>query len=376
MEVDFDKQIDTILRDLAKGSSFAEIEHKSHLDADELSAFAENVLPNKARIRAMEHLADCLRCRNILATFVSFDSDEESETIHEEVKTITVIPSVPWYKKLFAFPQMAYTMGAFVLLFSGVIALFIFQGSQSSEMSLVQVEKAPASKEISTTSDSAETYSANANSTSNYASNVAIPSANVATNSVVTADKQNVPSATPAPNATATPSLRKEDAELTDDRDVEAKKVSPKEDIADGPIVSATPEPNEANILRQQELPSQNRVMTPDDRNYRRDMPAPAPRVVQAPRSSDAGGSSNNPSDNKSEVARKKSSSPTIKVSGKTFERVNGIWTDLDYKGGKTTTVKRGTNNYKKLDSDLQNIGNSFTETIIVVWKGKNYKIQ
>src|SRR5262252_1686761 len=56
-----DKQIDLLLRrysQAAPGDSASE-----HLDADELSAFAEGALPAAARARYISHLADCDRCR-------------------------------------------------------------------------------------------------------------------------------------------------------------------------------------------------------------------------------------------------------------------------------------------------------------------------
>lgn len=41
-------------------------EFNTHLDADELSLFSENLLPAVARTRCAAHLAECVRCRNIL----------------------------------------------------------------------------------------------------------------------------------------------------------------------------------------------------------------------------------------------------------------------------------------------------------------------
>ena len=73
MEVEFDKEIDSLLRQAAREGEFAFTNPQSqianpqsvHLDADEISAFAENALPQKARVNAMEHLAECMRCRKI-----------------------------------------------------------------------------------------------------------------------------------------------------------------------------------------------------------------------------------------------------------------------------------------------------------------------
>src|SRR5215210_2093432 len=38
----------------------------THMDADEMSAYAENALPAPARARYMAHLADCDHCRAIV----------------------------------------------------------------------------------------------------------------------------------------------------------------------------------------------------------------------------------------------------------------------------------------------------------------------
>src|ERR1043165_8678181 len=42
-----------------------------HLDADELNAYAENVLPPAARARYTEHLAACARCRELVVQLSS-----------------------------------------------------------------------------------------------------------------------------------------------------------------------------------------------------------------------------------------------------------------------------------------------------------------
>src|SRR4051812_41847227 len=76
MKQESDKEIDLLLRNLARtsavsqpldgnGSSAASLDE--HLDADELNSYAENVVPVQARARYTEHLADCARCRQIVA---------------------------------------------------------------------------------------------------------------------------------------------------------------------------------------------------------------------------------------------------------------------------------------------------------------------
>lgn len=73
MKEGFDKEIDSLLRRRARGGagSFADGDGAltaapSHLDADELGAFAEGALPAPARLAAASHLADCDRCRGVV----------------------------------------------------------------------------------------------------------------------------------------------------------------------------------------------------------------------------------------------------------------------------------------------------------------------
>lgn len=404
MEVDFDKQIDTILRDLAKGNSIAETPQKSHLDADEISAFAENVVPAKSRLRMTQHLADCSRCRNVLAAFVSLSAEEESENIHEEVKTIAAIPPVPWYRKLFIFPQLAYTMGAFVLLLSGMVGYIVFQNSyftadvaQIDKTNSEQV-KGPGGPSSESGESYKETYVGNS---ANSAANTSVPSPTVSANSAPAANVATVPEKaeeipSPTPSVSGYSNEPPASAPVATERPADDEKVADKEVVAKkggDQTVGKSPETEQQpvnevtdNISRQQVQESniqnnrdRGQVMMPDGGGQpRRNMPSPPPQVtksaprreVERPRSSE-----NKDDDSKTEVVKNKTV-VTKTIGDKVFENRNGVWTDTKYKSGDTKTIKRGSKDYKKLDSGLQNIGNSFSETVIVVWNGKNYKIQ
>ena len=68
--------------------------------------------------------------------------------------------------------------------------------------------------------------------------------------------------------------------------------------------------------------------------------------------------------------------SVTRKVGGRTFENKNGAWYDRKYTGQATTNVRRGTDDFNKLDKGLRNIANELGGTVVVVWKDKAYRIQ
>ena len=73
MKAEFDKEIDSLLREGARrgraaasgatGARAGDVSQSAHLDVDEQSAFAENALPVAARARYTAHLADCDECR-------------------------------------------------------------------------------------------------------------------------------------------------------------------------------------------------------------------------------------------------------------------------------------------------------------------------
>jgi hypothetical protein len=410
MEVDFDKQTDAILRDLARGNSFAEISQINHLDADELSAFAENALPAKARLRTMEHLADCSKCRKILTNINNLNAETESEIIHEAVKTVAVIPQIPWYSKLFAFPNLTYAMGALTLLLGGTIAFLVFQNSREENASVAQADKTyEKPTDIGGTSSEGdaplnETYSANTSS-----ANVATPAANRTANSTSplapvnpTASSPDVagkPLATPATAADELKSAPKEAEKLSDQpkSEIMSKGGETVDSKKDADVVGRTDEAKPKTVTTEQvqtevtdnnvsqrqvqELPNvsrnQSNIIMPDGQP--RNMPAPsAPMKKAEPRRDD-----NEVRSNKTQGERAKESDKgsgfvvaTKTVGSKTFQSLSGVWTDSVYKGGSTKNVRRTSDEYKKLDSGLQNIGNSFSGTVIVVWNGKNYKIQ
>lgn len=63
-------------------------------------------------------------------------------------------------------------------------------------------------------------------------------------------------------------------------------------------------------------------------------------------------------------------------IGGKSFNRQDGVWYDSAYSGQATTDVRRGSNEYKKLDPGLRSIAESLSGTVVVVWKSSAYRIQ
>ena len=70
MRRETNNEMDLLLRRLGRQQESSA--SSDHLDADELSSYAENVLPPAARARYTEHLAECARCRELVVQLSSF----------------------------------------------------------------------------------------------------------------------------------------------------------------------------------------------------------------------------------------------------------------------------------------------------------------
>ncbi len=365
---EFDKEIDAILRK-ARGAETA-VSFDSHLDADDISAFAENALPDAARQRYTGHLADCMRCRKILSNVIALNSEAETETASSVVPAEIAARKTPWYRKFFAFPQIAYAMGALVLLFSGFFGYLVLKNlsggnsevsfstnkADSAEKSVPQ--SAPANSASSNTATAATNSSAPAN-VSGTTSATPLPNSNspIVEKIAPTERKTDVPEATPTMNDQPAPVSIPDKIKPADTKggesDKELAKVQTEE--ATKPNVSANGAIQEKNQTRDKKLASK------DDQRTEVELSAP---VLKSTRSAPE------PKKQKSEAGATRS------VGGKTFNNVGGIWFDSAYTKQKQKTVKRGTNDYQKLDSGLRSIADQFDGTVVVLWKSKAYRIQ
>src|SRR5690242_3083166 len=69
MKEEANKEMDLLLRRLAQRDGVAgaaKARAEQHLDTDELSSYAQNVLTPAARARCTEHLAECAACRKLV----------------------------------------------------------------------------------------------------------------------------------------------------------------------------------------------------------------------------------------------------------------------------------------------------------------------
>lgn len=369
MELDFDKEIDALLRQTAKSEHFAMTNGSTlpaHIDADAISAFAENALPEKTRAIYMTHLADCDRCRKILSSLIMLGAESEVSASESIAEGIAAVPP-PWYRRLFIFPNLAYTMGALVLVFSGLLGFLVLQNSKNT-----------ANMEVSQGNTAAPARPQSA----------AVPSGDMAANSMATSNS-NAAMPTGAPNFQGTVNPETTPGSILP-MDEAAKVGEDKLGYRAGqpatePVTTdVLRERDDGEVVRKEELPDARAPGKPANEAKSTAMPAPPPppppgAAGAKPDEKFLGGtirSKDGPDLAKKRAAESQPASGRRQLSGKTFSRTGGVWYDSAYQGQPTKDVRRGTSEYKKLDAGLRSIAESLGGTVVVVWRDGAYRIQ
>ena len=96
-----------------------------HLDADELSAYAENALPAAARARYTEHLADCSRCRELV---VQLSSSVPVSWLRRDCKSSSAFRAAESFLASFFSPMvLRYAVPALGLIVVAAIGFVVFR---------------------------------------------------------------------------------------------------------------------------------------------------------------------------------------------------------------------------------------------------------
>ncbi len=378
MELEFDKEIDAILRKARVGGVAAvRAVDSPHVDADAIAAFAENVLPDKAKRLYMAHFADCDPCRRMLSQTMTLISEADVTAAPSVAKDPVSPVLVTWYERLFRTPNLAAAMGALVLTFSGILGYMVFQRPADTavgDQAKAAKPQSPAvvpnfNRDVSTNSSSsaANASAANTAAAANVASDDAVPQPE---------RSGNIPSGGPSP-----------DGEPEERRSEISPAATPATEPA-RPIVSAPPAP-----AASQPVPSDDEKKAEKDADKLKDRAADAamsktdaagedvarndaPKAAKKP---STGGPRNVQMQQETNLGAGNGvveNSATKQAGGKNFVYRNGVWYDRTYHGEATTNVKRGSDEFKKLDSTLRKIAGSIGGTIVVVSKEKAYRIQ
>ena len=386
MELQFDKEIDAILRKARGAGALAITATASpHIDADTIAAFAENALPQKAKLLYMEHFADCDRCRRMLSQTMLLNSEADA-TAASPVFAPVVTPAAPWYQKLFKTQNLALAMGALVLTFGGILGFLVLQ-NRNADVTVSQITE-PQPRPASGPSYSEDS----ANAATNTVANTAIPQTNSAAASAPLVANSAPSDALPGEvdenrlNLAGRVDSEKKGGIVPDSGVVGTDADKAKEVAKPGSLASTAqpaPPPAAAEVVggaraenkddaalkneTSREVTMAKRKQAESERS--RDA-APAPSKSGPVRSGPINTQSN-------QIQNQVFDMPVTRtVGGKTFNNRNGAWYDSAYKGQATNNFRRGTSEYKKLDGGLRNIADTLGGTVVVVWKDKAYRIQ
>ena len=393
MELEFDKEMDAILRRARhdRGVLVGDDppEKTKHIDAHQVAAFVENALPAKTRTLYMEHFADCDRCRRILSQSMLMFSEADAKASYS-VSAPVVEVTISWYQRLFRTPNLAIAMGTLLLVFGGFLAFTVIQNRQSEQnASVAQVTDNERQKGGSiATNESGNTSSAPAASatvTTNTAANsAALPAQNAVPDPLATpgeapADRRAITLAKPSSIATGGESP--DSGVVTRDEDKLGEEARPMSKGAPPPppaptILGGALATERESKKEIEDKKNKDDVSTADTMMRKqaepprgRDLP-PAPAKSGPVRSGPVNTQTN-------QIQTQIFDMPvTRSVGGKTFNNRNGAWYDSTYKNQATMNFRRGTDEYKKLDSGLRSIADNLGGTVVLVWNGKAYRIQ
>jgi hypothetical protein len=376
MELEFDKEIDAILRKSRRAGASAS---SAHLDADVIAAFVENALPEKVRSQYTLHFADCDRCRKVLSRTISIREDTVERAAALPLPVSAAEVSVPRYKSIFRTPNLAIAMGGLILVFTGVLGFLVVQNGRNSGNTLVsqsgeqQAVPTPfrAEQDISANSNAASSapapQMANSNMTATAPSFSTNSLANTATGSASTGT-----SGKPVTEATPT---------AAEEKSVTGRQVS------NLPKVSAPPPPppSAAATLDGISAADTAKADAETEKAKRSDESLAAKRREVDTRLRDLPPAATGSGPSRSGPAQMQNAqnsrnavqmSVTRSAGGRKFSNRDGAWYDSAYRGQATQNVRRGSAEFKKLDSGLRSIANEIDGVVVVVWKGGAYRIQ
>lgn len=405
MKQETNKEIDLLLRRLSRRDDGAARDAETdgrHLDADELSSYAQNALPATARARYTEHLADCSRCRR-LATELSL-----ALGVTTAAAPVETVPAVSGWKKflasLFSPMVLRYAVPALGVIVVMVVG-FVAMRQRPNEASVAQLaggSPTPPSVDgyLSGTpapyADQRDDREGRAASPNFQKETIASEQpAKKSRESEAPAEAADSAGAVAAPAPVPTPSQvhgfspgtvqsapvqpvapRKADVSVEGDM---AKKPPAKQEVQ--PLARSA----ERQEAKDKAASDKAQANEPASANMRPAGRVSVERVEQNKAQSEAGGVAPAGAGARTTTRRRgadesRDEAETRSVAGRKFRKEGGIWTDTAYDSStRTINMARGSEQFRGLVADEPAIGTIAEQLdgeVIVVWKGRAYRIR
>jgi len=403
-------EIDALLRNLARrgrGLSTAlntapDTTNVVHLDADELSAYAERALPPSARGRCTAHLADCDDCRKIVVQL-----SLAAGPLPAEPRVVEAPIATPgWMQKLSALLSPKMVRYALPVLGLVIIGVAFFGLRQQQRQGAISEYVAVKQDHASTPAPNAARAGTDQPTFRNDGSVIergrsqkeadSRAAASAAEATPVAADssagkKEEKKAGGESDSTREAPKVAKADADKT------AKTEEKPADAGQPTTARAEPPPpaSKAAPVTQEQQKDLARNNSIEDRgrdanvNAQRKGPARNENeVASQTQRGPAKGQAQTQSASKMKAteddaagarAGSNDEAETRTLFGRHFRRVGNAWVDTAFKSSMPfRSVTRGTDSYQALVADepvIANIANRLSGEVIVVWKGHAYRI-
>ena len=429
MKLSFDKEMDEALRRHARRASDSTLpaQDGAHMDADEISAYAENALPAATRLRYAAHLADCAHCRRLVisGTLAANVAGELEQQATAQSAPGRALPA-SWRERvavLFSARALRYAAPALALILVGTVAFIALRQNQTPESAPLVTERreqagqmppgnAPAANQSmgsaapvpATTAtpdlsarESGEQTSANSATGGRVATTNAQPPDGLMARRVeeTRADTgaQSAPQATPAPSIANEAATR---AEAPARQTAELTVRSPAQAANSNAAVARPPAASQPARVREGELAAQSR----DDARRNAPPPPPPAAAPAAPGAGIAADASAGPEERASQSRRgaaaraasprvlaqreedqgRRETAETRRAGGRTFRRQGNAWVDTAYRSSLSTiSMSRNSEQYRALIADEPALGRIVQQLggeVVIVWRGRAYRIR
>jgi hypothetical protein len=404
------KEIDILLRKLSgkQNGDIAGAERNSsassheHLDADELNAYAENALPASLRSRYTEHLADCSSCRK---TVTQLSISSTSAIAQPRVEESSPSALKRFLATLFSPLVIRYAVPAMAVILVVALAWIVgrrqppndqvAQNTGSQPQGHDSQLSRPAASAVPNEPDSPAAHNNEPRSTASSAESKSAPRSE----------------ATPAEEKAAetgagnkAPEARKSDERKEGEgaaTNVAAAAPPPVTVKAPSAAAADTAQPKTVNDVQQTQreakqkaeseiAKAQNQVQQESNNRRANEQQRSGPSEPKAVQRGMIAGQRNEPAREqprqRAKVAEedkdttRDDEAEVRTVAGHKFTKRGSVWIDALYNSGNATTnVSRDSEQYRSLMGDepgLRVIAEQLSGEIIVVWKGRPYRIK
>jgi hypothetical protein len=388
MRHETNNEIDLLLRGMGRrhGDSMGDADttiNEGHLDVDELSSYAQNVLPAATRARYTEHLAECSTCRK-LVTELSLSLGAAAAAPVETVSAPGGLKA--FLAGLFSPMVLRYAVPALGLIVVTVLGFVVLRQQRREEFT-AKLERRT------------------------------IPAAESAPSITFSLPNQDQPQSESKPSGISSGGQRR-NASPESKKPADAVSAAPapvaKDQKSEAEVPPATPTPTAAapKVATVTEYEAQNRaaaggqpapVTQRADQELSKEQANKAGRVDLRPaaRSATAGVGAADTAQAKAKptpaethglfttegrsAARRrgredKDETATRSIAGRRFQNERGIWIDTEYDSNtQTVNMARGSEQFRALVADEPAIGTIAKQLdgeVIVVWKGRAYRIR